>query len=131
MATATPDVETRNAETPPAQLMGPAPEVIFSDPEEGETGVRLKTVVRLQFSRDMNPDTFKGRVRWRYADAAAGAAISSGVDYDRSKRSLEIKLSPDEAAKYRDVVIELDEGIAATDGAKLAPWKLGFMFGGL
>jgi Big-like domain-containing protein len=130
MATATPDVETRNAETPPAQLMGPAPEVIFSDPEEGETGVPLKTVVRLQFSRDMNPDTFKGRVRWRYSDAAAGAAISSGVDYDRSKRSLEIKLSPEEASKYRDVVIELDEGIAATDGAKLAPWKLGFMFGG-
>jgi hypothetical protein len=130
MATAAPDVETRNAETPPAQLMGPPPEVIFTDPEEGETSVPLKTVVRLQFSRDMNPETFKGRVRWRYSDAGTAAAMSSGVDYDRSKRSLEIKLSPDDASKYRDVVIELDEGIAATDGAKLAPWKLGFMFGG-
>lgn len=130
LATATPDIETRNAETPPAQLMGPRPEVIFSDPGEGETGVPLKTVVRLQFSRDMNPDTFKGRVHWRFSDAAAAAAISTGVDYDRSKRSLEIKLSLGDTPKYRDVVIELDEGIAATDGAKLAPWKLGFMFGG-
>ena len=57
-------------------------------------------------------------------------ASTSGVDYDRSRRSLEIKLNPDDASKYRDVVIELDEGIAATDGAKLAPWKLTFMFGG-
>src|SRR6185436_6251887 len=90
---ATPDVETRNSETPPAQLMGPPPEVIFSDPGEGETGVPLKTVVRLQFSRDMNPDTFKGRVKWRYSDAApaVATAMSSGVDYDRSRRSLEIK----------------------------------------
>ena len=130
LATATPDVETRNAETPPAQLMGPPPEVIFSDPGEGETGVLLKTVVRLQFSRDMNPETFKGRVRWRYSDVAPAMASTSGVDYDRSRRSLEIKLNPDDASKYRDVVIELDEGIAATDGAKLAPWKLTFMFGG-
>jgi hypothetical protein len=130
MAPATPDVETRNSETPPAQLMGPPPEVIFSDPGEGETGVPLKTVVRLQFSRDMNPDTFKGHVKWRYSDVTAAIASTSGVDYDRSRRSLEIKLNPNDASKYRDVVVELDEGIAATDGAKLAPWKLTFMFGG-
>ena len=130
LATATPDIDTRNAETAPAQLMGPPPEVIFSDPGDGETGVPLKTVVRLQFSRDMNPDTFKGRVHWRYSDATAAMATSTGGDYDRSRRSLEIKLNPDEASRFRDVVVELDEGIAATDGAKLAPWKLTFMFGG-
>jgi hypothetical protein len=130
LATATPDIDTRNAETAPAQLMGPPPEVIFSDPGDGETGVPLKTAVRLQFSRDMNPDTFKGRVHWRYSDATAAMATSTGGDYDRSRRSLEIKLNPDEASRFRDVVIELDEGIAATDGAKLAPWKMTFMFGG-
>jgi hypothetical protein len=28
------------------------------------------------------------------------------------------------------VVLELRDGIAATDGAKLKPWQLTFMFGG-
>jgi hypothetical protein len=130
LSTAAPDMETRNAETPPAQLMGPPPEVIFSDPEDGETGVSLKTVVRLQFSRDMNPDTFKGRVHWRYLGAAAAAPSGAGVGYDGSKRSLEIKLNADDSSKYQEVVIELDADIAATDGAKLAPWKMSFMFGG-
>lgn len=42
LALAKPDLDTRNAETPPAQLMGPPPEVIFSDPEDGELDVSLK-----------------------------------------------------------------------------------------
>jgi Big-like domain-containing protein len=130
LSSATPDVETRNAETPPAQLMGPPPEVIFSDPENGETGVSLKTVVRLQFSRDMNPESFKGRVHWRYMGAAASVPNSTGVGYDAAKRSLEIRISPDDSSRYQDVIIELDEGIVATDGAKLVPWKMSFMFGG-
>jgi len=130
LATATPDVETRNAETPPAQLMGPPPEVIFSDPEDGETGVSLKAVVRLQFSRDMNPESFKGRVHWRYMGAAASVPNSTGVGYDAAKRSLEIRINADDSSRFQDVIIELDEGIAATDGAKLAPWKMSFMFGG-
>jgi Bacterial Ig-like domain len=140
LSTTTPDVETRNAETAPVQLMGPPPEVIFSDPEEGETEVALKAVVRLQFSRDMNPDTFKGRVHWHYQSVAAPGqapvevtsekASASQVGYDRAKRSLEIHINADEASKYQDVVVELDEGIAATDGARLAPWKLSFLLGG-
>jgi hypothetical protein len=140
LSTATPDIETRNAETAPIQLMGPPPEVIFSDPEEGETGVALKAVVRLQFSRDMNPDTFKGRVHWHYQSVAAPGqapievtsekAAPSQVGYDKAKRSLEVRINADDASKYQDVVVQLDEGIAATDGAKLAPWKLSFLFGG-
>ena len=130
LASATPDVETRNAETPPAQLMGPPPEVIFSDPEDGETGVPLKAVVRLQFSRDMNPESFKGRVHWHYMGAAASVPSSSGVGYDAAKRSLEIRVNADDSSRYQDVIIELGEGIVATDGARLAPWKMSFMFGG-
>jgi hypothetical protein len=130
LVSATPDVETRNAETLPAQLMGPPPEVIFSDPEPDETGVPLKTVVRLQFSRDMNPETFKGHVFWHYAGAASAVPMSTGVTYDGSKRSLEIRLTTDASSKFEEVFIQLDEGIAATDGAKLAPWKMSFMFAG-
>lgn len=133
------DVELRNAETPPAQLMGPPPDVIFSDPADGDSDVSLKAPIRLQFSRDMNPESFKSNVRWsfRMADAATiGAAKSSNTPravqfkYDRARRALELSLDLDEGAAYRSVVVELLEGIAATDGARLKPWTLTFSLGG-
>lgn len=139
LALAKPDLDTRNAETPAAQLMGPPPEVIFSDPEDGELDVSLKAAVRLQFSRDMNPESFKGHVRWSYVapDAVAGGSAASieparqpQYRYDGAKRSLEIRLDADDTARYRDVVVELLDGVAASDGAKLKPWKLTFSFGG-
>ena len=139
LALTRPDVELKNAETPPAQLMGPPPEVIFSDPSDGDSDVALKATVRLQFSRDMNPDSFKSSVRWGFAtaeDAAAGSSPSSStprtpqVKYDRARRALEVSLDLDEAAIYRTVVIELLDGIAATDGARLKPWKMMFSLGG-
>jgi hypothetical protein len=138
-STATPDTGMRSTEAIPAPVAGPPPVVIFSDPEEGETGVSLKAVVRLQFSRDMNPESFKGRVHWHYQSVATPGqppvevtserATASQVGYDGSKRSLEIRINADEAAKYQDVYVQLDEGIVATDGAKLAPWKLSFILG--
>ena len=35
----------------------------------------------------------------------------------------------DDSASYRNVILELLDGIAATDGAKLKPWQLTFVFG--
>ena len=139
LALTKPDVEIRNAETPPIPQMGPPPEVIFSDPTEHELDVPLKAAVRLQFSRDMNPDTFKGNVRWSYtaADAVSvgqttprEAPRSPQFKYDRARRALELQLGVDESAPYRDVIVELLDGIAATDGARLKPWSLRFSFGG-
>ena len=139
LALTTPTLEIRNAETPPIPQMGPPPEVIFSDPGEGDLDVPLKAAIRLQFSRDMNPDSFKGSLRWSYTTADAvnvgpttprEPARSPQFKYDRARRALEIQLDLDESAPYRDVVVELLEGIAATDGAKLKPWTLTFSFGG-
>src|SRR5215204_2249167 len=48
IALTTPTLETRNAEVPPIPQMGPPPEVIFSDPAEGEDNVPLKSPIRLQ-----------------------------------------------------------------------------------
>jgi hypothetical protein len=133
-----PDLETRNAEAPPIPQMGPPPEVIFSDPGDGELNVPLRSPVRLQFSRDMNPESFKGNVRWSFTNADAvnvGANTpqeqprSPQFKYDGARRSLEIRLDLNDGASYRDVVLELLEGIAATDGAKLKPWKLSFALG--
>jgi hypothetical protein len=131
-----PTLETRNAEVPPIPQMGPPPEVIFSDPAEGEVDVPLKAPIRLQFSREMSPETFKGHVRWTFTAAdAVGAATSrepsrpADFKYDSAKRSLEIRLPLEASSSYRNVIIELAEGIAATDGAKLKPWELTFVFG--
>ncbi len=134
-----PTLDTRNEEVPPIPQMGPPPEVIFSDPAEGEVDVPLKTAVRLQFSRDMNPETFKGSVRWAFTAVDAGN-VGPGAPreperhpefkYDRPKRALEIRLMLDDSASYRNVVLELSDGIAATDGARLKPWQLTFVFGG-
>jgi hypothetical protein len=133
-----PTIETRNEETPPIPQMGPPPEVIFTDPAEGEIDVSLKTPIRLQFSRDMNPDSFKGHVQWKFAPIESAPPGVNGTaeterqaefKYDRAKRALEIRLAPDDSASYRGVVVELIEGIAATDGAALKPWQLSFTFG--
>jgi hypothetical protein len=140
LALTKPDLETRNAETPPIPQMGPPPEVIFSDPAEGEIDVPLKAAVRLQFSRDMNPATFKDKLRWDYislsgAGAATAAALGESArtpefKYDPARRALELRLTLDDAASYRNVAIELLDGIAATDGARLSPWRLTFTFAG-
>jgi hypothetical protein len=133
-----PTLETRKAEVPPIPQMGPPPEVIFSDPAEGETDVPLKNPIRLQFSRDMNPDSFNDRVRWAFTALDAvnvGAGTPREPDrrpeftYDRAKRSLEVRLTLDDSATYRSVILELSDGIAATDGARLKPWQLTFAFG--
>jgi hypothetical protein len=86
----------------------------------------------------MNPESFKGNVRWSFTNADAvnvGANTpqeqprSPQFKYDGARRSLEIRLDLNDGASYRDVVLELLEGIAATDGAKLKPWKLSFALG--
>ena len=56
---------------------------------------------------------------------AAGRDVTAEV-----KRIIKEQLDVDESAPYRNVVVELLDGIAATDGAKLKPWSLTFSFGG-
>ncbi len=132
-----PAVETRNDEAAPIPQMGPPPEVIFSDPEQGESDVSLKSPIRVQFSRDMIPGSFKGHIRFAFitADAAAGSKpVREGerfpeFKYDGARRALEIRLDQPDSAAYRNAIIELLDGISSTDGAKLQPWQLTFSFG--
>ena len=92
----------------------------------------------MQFSRDMNPETFKGNVQWTFttvdavnvgAETPRETSRPADFKYDGAKRSLEVRLPPDASASYRNVVVELRDGIAATDGARLKPWQLTFAFG--
>ncbi len=108
----------------------PPPRVIFSAPVEGEVEVELTTSIRIQFSRDMNPATFKGRVALTYLDSG-GAAIEPLVNdqtYDEARRMLEVRLKT-RPQPLRTLQLMLGAGIAARDGAEIAPWMLTFTLG--
>ncbi len=55
----------RPAEEPVRVPAAPPPEVVFSTPTDDETDVLLSTNIRIQFSRDINQATLKGRIRAR------------------------------------------------------------------
>ena len=133
MTLAKPDTDSFVIDLPHAPEVGPSPEVVFSDPEDGEADVPLKKAIRIQFSRDMNPDSFKGNVRWRYAASDAAQEMpqaNMSVKYEKSNRSLEVKIDGDELTRFRNIVIALTDSITATDGAKLKPWSMTFAFAG-
>lgn len=134
LALASPDVSPSFAEAPPPPPIGPAPEVIFSDPQDGDTDAGLKKPILLQFSRDMSPDSFTGNVRCRYTGADGRDEVippqQQKVRYDGANRSLEIAIDADSLFRYRSVTVELADGITATDGARLKPWTMTFTFGG-
>lgn len=102
----------------------PPPEVVFSAPTGGETDVLPTTNVRIQFSRDMDPSTFRNRIRVRYANAAA-PAITFTTNYLPGTRVLEIRFTAP-LERFNGVIVELQEGILGTDKQPLAPWQLRF-----
>jgi hypothetical protein len=131
-----PPTET-TAETPIRVPAAPAPEVIFSAPTGGENDVPPSTNVRIQFSRDINPATLKGRIVVQYADPAAAATTAPATTaapiefttlYLPGTRVLEIRFTqPFE--RFRTVQIELGEGILGMDQQPLKQWSLRFETG--
>jgi hypothetical protein len=118
------------------QEAGPPPVVVFSSPTEGEADVPLDTRVRIQFSRDMDPASFKDQIRVSYAPTQAPAqteppapAHTVTITYDAPTRALSIRFA-EPLTRFRTVKIELLGGIKATDGATMAPWILTFLVGG-
>ena len=111
---------------------GPPPDVVFSTPFEADTDVPRDGIVRIQFSRDMSPDSFVGRIRVGYASSGSAEAESDAIvfqiEYRGRNRVLEIRF--EEALEpFREVTVHLLDGIASSDGAELAPWSLSFFAG--
>lgn len=112
------------------------PEVLFSAPAEGEIDVPPNSSIRLQFSRDLEAASLKGRVRVSYLVAESTERgepqpppVETMLRYDAGRRALEIGLvRPLE--RFRTVKVELLEGITGTDGAPLGAWTLTFTVGG-
>ena len=112
---------------------GPSPEVIFSTPTQDDTGVATDALVRFQFSRDMDPESFDGHVEVAYFGAAPSASEDTGpeftVEYRARNRVLNVTLAEPLNA-YSTVEVILHEGALATDGAALVPHELRFSTGG-
>jgi Bacterial Ig-like domain len=127
------------AEKAPETIVSAAPippEVLFSAPTNDETDVPLNSKVRVQFSRDINPDTLKGHVRIAYSGAQAtergepqAPGLQALLNYNRGTRVLEIVFS-EPLERFRTITIQLGEDIIGTDGQPLKPFTLTFTLGG-
>ena len=116
----------------------PPPEVIFTAPLEGDADVPSDTTVRIQFSRDMDPDSFESQVRIHYATAASVSVDLADanppvtdfeVEYLGRNRVLLIRFV-EELERFRTLSVELLEGITASDGVPIESWALSFFVGG-
>jgi hypothetical protein len=115
---------------------GPPPEVVFSAPTDEETDVAQTAIVRIQFSRDLDPATIKGHVRAGYLEAQSverGEPVTPAADvttrYLPANRELEIHFTKP-LERFRTVKVELLEGILGADAQPLKPWTLSFSVGG-
>ncbi|BCS32871.1 hypothetical protein TBR22_A20950 [Luteitalea sp. TBR-22] len=114
----------------------PAPQVVFSTPTANEIDVPADARVRIQFSRDMTAESFKGNVQAAYdpKEAAERGVPQTQpppfvANYDQGRRMLELKFSGP-FDRFRTVIIRLAPGIVAFDNQPLAPYELRFTVGG-
>jgi hypothetical protein len=111
------------------------PEVLFSVPVQGESDVSPSTAVRIQLSRDLDPETLKGRVRVAYLGRGAANAPAPPeppkmrLELDERERVLTVRfVQPLEP--WQRVQVDLLDGIKGTDGAEMKAWTLTFTVGG-
>jgi hypothetical protein len=131
-----PPTETHTDEEPIRVPAGPPPEVIFSAPTEDETDVLLTSTVRIQFSRDIDQATLRGRIKAHYLESQSierGEPVTPPADltfqYAPANRVLEVKFAKP-LERFRTLQVDLLDGILGTDGQPLKPWTLTFMLGG-
>jgi hypothetical protein len=106
---------------------------VFSTPVPDETEVEAGTVIRVQFSRDMDARSFKDRIRVSYqpppqAAAPIPAPPPFAFSYNVGTRGIELKFTKP-LDRFQTVKVELLDGITAIGGDPLKPWTLTFMTG--
>jgi hypothetical protein len=100
----------------------PPVEVLFTAPTEGEADVQVSERIRMQLSRDLDPDTLKDRVRFT-------PEVAFTTHYTRDNRALEIR--PTEPfPPFKSMKLEILDGVKGTDGGAMAPFTLTFTTGG-
>lgn len=121
------------------EINAPSPppvEILFTAPTEGEADVRLTERIRMQLSRDLNPETLKDRIRITYSSTdsrergeAQPPAVAFTTNYTKENRALEIRPS-EPLERFRVVTLEILPGVKGTDGGDMLPFKLTFTTGG-
>jgi len=136
LALAKPPSESPVEDEPIRVPAGPPPEIVFSAPTDDETDVPLSTTVRIQFSRDLDQTTLKGKIRTRYLESQtvergepATPAADFTCQYNAAGRVLEIRFAKP-LERFRTLKVDLLDGIKGTDGQALKPWTLTFSLGG-
>lgn len=117
-----------------APALGPAPDVVFSAPTDGEIDVPTGTSVRIQVSRGLDPASIKERIAAAYVDSGlpGGAILPPApeftMQYNAIARVIEIRFAAP-LARFRSVRVSLADGIVGTDKQPLPPWMLEFQTG--
>ena len=131
---ATAPSETPVAVEVPERPRLPPPEVIFSAPVPDDHDVALGAPVRIQFSRDVDPNTVPERVAVSYI-AAPGVSESDRlpppkftVSYNDAAHAIEIKFAQP-LMRFQKVKVDLLEGIMSLDRQLVKPWSLTFTTG--
>lgn len=106
----------------------PPPEVVFSAPTGGETDVLATTNVRIQFSRDMDPASFRNHITVRYANNPAAPPVTFTTNYLPGTRVLELRFTAP-LERLAQIAVTLEDGVIGTDKQPLAPWTLTFETG--
>jgi hypothetical protein len=136
LAVVKPPTETKTDDEPIRLPAAPPPEVVFSAPTQDEADVSMGATVRIQFSRDIDPATFKGRIRVQYLTSQTverGEPTTPTAEfttqYSAASRVLELKFGKP-LERFRTVKVDLLDGILGTDQQPLEPWTLTFEVGG-
>ncbi|MDA1095391.1 MAG: Ig-like domain-containing protein [Acidobacteria bacterium] len=111
---------------------GPPPEVIFSAPTQDDTDVPTDALVRVQFSRDMDAESFEGHVDVAYQGTPGETdedALAFTVAYRPRNRVLTVTMA-EPLRPYATLTVSLGAGILAADGAAVVPYTLRFSTGG-
>ena len=119
-----PAAEVKAAPLPPEKPKVP-PVVVFALPLDGEQEVPRSARFVVQFSKDMNEASFKGRVVVRYfGPVQPGDKPFDGVrlSYDQGRRALEVDPG-DNLRPGRTIELLLLPGINDVDGLELQPRK--------
>jgi hypothetical protein len=116
---------TSDAQAPPPPPERPKvpPVVVFSLPLDGDQEVPADSRFVIQFSKDMDAETFKGRVRLQYAGPTrVGDRGFDGMklQYDEGRRALTVDPG-DHLRPGRQLELFLYPGIADLDGLSLVP----------
>jgi hypothetical protein len=125
------DATLAEAAPPPMPVLpAPPPEVVFTLPAEEETDVAPTTSVRIQTSRDLDPDTLDKHIAVTYLGQEANAApVGFHATFARETQVLELKFDQP-LERFRTVKVALLDGIKGTDGQALKPFTLTFSIGG-